>query len=381
MLIRKRHHKRATHSHLRLYGNLSAQPFNDALANGEPQSRSLNKIIQLLKTVKNQRQFLTGYSAPGVGHIHLQPLPFRRQAQCNGTLARVFNGIGKEIKQHLRNPVPVHHNPDFLIRTHHLKADTRFHLQAVHLLHLVNQSCHLGQLDVHFRLSGLDAREVEDVVDELQQQVAILLNDIQILRFLLFIFRQGNDFGKTDNGIQRGTDFVAHVCQEYRLHPVGLFCPLLRFNQFIGTLNPVADVVYQSHHLVAFKRGYACLEVMPFAIIHVQRILNFLQLAVFKALVYVAQKQIADFGRVDGTPVGSLQLVHRMKQNRIGRHQYIGYEEIVVKDEYEFGQCLDNFPVPLFYAQDVGFPLALLGDVYGIAQQAFRLSVAIRLHG
>ena len=199
----------------------------------------------------------------------------------------ILNGIGEEVEQHLCNPVPVHHNPDFLIGAYHIQSDARFHFQAMHFLHFVNQSGHFDQLEVHFRFSRLNAGKVQNVIYELQQQVAILLDDVQVFGFLHFIFRQSYDFRESHDSIQRSADFVAHIGQEHRFHAVGLFGALLRLDEFIGALHPVTDIVYQCHHFIIFERSDACLEIMPFAIIHIQGILYLLQLPIFEALTYV----------------------------------------------------------------------------------------------
>ena len=106
LAVRKGHHESAPHSYFGLYGNLSSQSLHDALADGEPQTRALNKIVQLFETVENQGQFLLRNAATGIRYIHLQPFSADLQPQGDGPFMGILNGIREKVEQHLRNPVP-----------------------------------------------------------------------------------------------------------------------------------------------------------------------------------------------------------------------------------------------------------------------------------
>ena len=81
--------------------------------------------------------------------------------------------------------------------------------------------------------AGLDFRQVEDIVDQLQQQVVVVLDDADILLFLLFCIGGGENVREPDDCVERGTDLVAHVCEERAFQTTGLFGFLLGRNQFL----------------------------------------------------------------------------------------------------------------------------------------------------
>ena len=72
---------------------------------------------------------------------------------------------------------------------------------------------------------------VEDVVDQLQQQLGIGVDNLGELLLLLLGFGRSDQFGKTHDGVERRTDFVAHVGQERRFEHVRLLGLLPRLIQ------------------------------------------------------------------------------------------------------------------------------------------------------
>ncbi len=73
--------------------------------------------------------------------------------------------------------------------------------------------------------SHLHLGEVEQIIDDLEEVVAGVVNVLHVPRLLL---RQGakvlvpQDLGKTDDGVQGGPEFVAHIRQKRRLVAGGL---------------------------------------------------------------------------------------------------------------------------------------------------------------
>ena len=88
---------------------------------------------------------------------------------------------------------------------------------------LLDPEEHLFQIHIRFgklERSGLDLRQVQNVIDQLKQQLVVIFDDRNILPSLFIAFRIGQHARKSDNGIQRRTDFMAHVGQKRRFQPV-----------------------------------------------------------------------------------------------------------------------------------------------------------------
>src|SRR5712691_11387019 len=71
---------------------------------------------------------------------------------------------------------------------------------------------------------GLDLRQVEDVVDQRQQMPTRTQDVFEVLGLLVVELAKkalGEDFRKTDDGIQRRAQLVAHVGQKLRLVSAG----------------------------------------------------------------------------------------------------------------------------------------------------------------
>ena len=87
-------------------------------------------------------------------------------------------------------------------------------------------------------LAGLDLRQIEDVVDHLQQMLAVSLDgakglDAMRRRAIDPLFGQ-QQIGITENGRHGRADFVAHVGQKLALGLVGLLGGLFGQPQRLG---------------------------------------------------------------------------------------------------------------------------------------------------
>ena len=74
---------------------------------------------------------------------------------------------------------------------------------------------------------GLDLGHVENVVDELEQMLAAVVDVAGIVAVARFVDGAQqlvlDDLGKADDGVQRRPQLVAHVGEEHRLGAVGVF--------------------------------------------------------------------------------------------------------------------------------------------------------------
>ena len=131
--------------------------------------------------MKNRRYCLLGLLGIGLwasGCNLAKPLPsdyFGGEFVCYDDTARFFDcatGRTSVSYTHLyRQP-----------RALYSETDSFLHFQPVHFLHLLEQSGNFHLLKMGFRPSGFDPREIENIVDQLQQQVAVFANDKMCIR-------------------------------------------------------------------------------------------------------------------------------------------------------------------------------------------------------
>ena len=64
------------------------------------------------------------------------------------------------------------------------------------------------------QLAGLDLGEIQDVVDDSQQGSAGVVDFTDIIALLGIERRLQREIGESDDGVHRGADLVAHICEE-----------------------------------------------------------------------------------------------------------------------------------------------------------------------
>ena len=113
--------------------------------------------------------------------------------------------------------------------------------------------------------AGLDLREVEDVVDDLEQRPPRLVDHLGVLALLGGERRVEQQAGHADDAVHRRADLVAHVGHELRLEPRGLERRLARAHQHVDALRgehhagDVAVLVAPRVHGPAHEHGAAVL--------------------------------------------------------------------------------------------------------------------------
>jgi hypothetical protein len=120
------------------------------------------------------------YSDPRIGNAHHGLASFREHSQANGAPAfGVFGGVGKQVGEHLRQPVEVSIDGELL--------GGRLHDQLMAMLvdrrpagfgaggqHLTQTHPIAPQID----LAGADPADIEEVVDEMHQVVELPIHDL-----------------------------------------------------------------------------------------------------------------------------------------------------------------------------------------------------------
>ena len=102
-----------------------------------------------------------------------------------------------------------------------------------HLAEFVKESGKVGVLGLNTLHFLIHVRGLEYIVDESQQQVAVVAYDVDVLLALLWIFHHVQHVREAHNGVQRSTYFVGHVGQECSFHLTRLLSPLGFISQFL----------------------------------------------------------------------------------------------------------------------------------------------------
>ena len=169
------------------------------------------------------RQISSGNAGAGIGDGHralheLFVVRIDLGAHMQGHLAMigVLDGIADQIDHDLTQTARVeqqgigHIGIDFMAQA---QAFFHCHLRE-HRLQRREQFAQIGRSQFDFKLAGLDARQVKNVIDQVEQGLAALLDrfDIEALAFTFDdLFEQ---LGEAEDRIHRRADFVAHVGQE-----------------------------------------------------------------------------------------------------------------------------------------------------------------------
>jgi hypothetical protein len=101
--------------------------------------------------------------------------------------------------------------------------------------HIGDQDGQVELFDVDLELAGLDLRQVEDLVDQVQQMRSGPGNAPQRLDEVVLAGIGGvldQHFGNADDGVQRRAQLMAHVGEELALGQIGFFGLLLTAFEF-----------------------------------------------------------------------------------------------------------------------------------------------------
>ncbi|HEU4631477.1 MAG TPA: hypothetical protein VFS08_17115 [Gemmatimonadaceae bacterium] len=183
--------------------------------------------VDLHERLEDRRQLGHGNAASGVVHqdahaAHPALAPERHVAAGVGELA----GVGEQVHQDLLQPLPVGVCTERGIARpvavgepacRHLRGDQRLH-PGQRLVHR-----QVGERELH--TPGLEAGEVQRVVDEAEQVLAAALDapDVVLLRRRERAAQPHlQQVGVADDRVERRAELVAHRRQELRLGPVRL---------------------------------------------------------------------------------------------------------------------------------------------------------------
>ena len=155
--------------------NLAAMQFDQFFANGQPQARAAvgagGLHIGMFKPPKNVGLLFQRNAAPGVTHLEVQAVVPCMDVQQHLALRREFERVAQEAAQDLEQALTIGAHPRRQRRVERAAPGNAFfkRLVAVSLQGLVHQGLQLEVFEVQHQLARLQLREVQDVVDHLQQ--------------------------------------------------------------------------------------------------------------------------------------------------------------------------------------------------------------------
>ena len=116
-------------------------------------------------------------------------------------------------------------------------------MQAKYLLDAIAQF----KVDLlEFKSTALNPREVEKIVDDIEQKVPTLMNQPQILPLLLGQPGIQQQLGVTNDPIEGSADLMAHHGEEHRLGPLGPLRLLPGQGDLPESLHPLGDIPHDS---------------------------------------------------------------------------------------------------------------------------------------
>ncbi len=165
-------------------------------------------------------------------------------SQHDPALLGEFDSVVRKIDQDLSDALRI---AEQTVRKPRCNGDGK--CQAFRIRLLRNQTSHIIQhgferklANIDPELARLDLRQIEDIVHDAQQVLARCLYAPDVMADTRIGIHVRGQVAHTDDGIQRGANFVAHVGQEFRLGPAGLFCEVTRGGQLPGAQG---DLVFQ----------------------------------------------------------------------------------------------------------------------------------------
>ena len=342
--------------------------FHQLLADDQPQPGppvfSGRRAVGLGKRVEQTSQLLGRHAYPRIIHDKAQRC---RHTRCSGRLDSQFNpamcgefeGISGQIGEDLGQPQGIADKP---IGNLGLGADHQFDALFAGLLaeQVGDVVQYLAQAERHRlddQLASLDFREIQNVIDDAEQGLGCAMGFFDIVAGTLGQFLAQAQLGKTQHGIDRGTNLVAHVCQEGALGERGSFSLIARLAQcLIGAL-ALGDIAIRYAAAERLTRripdGLAqMLDPAHFAILVLNAVFDILYAATLALMQMFEQ-------------AGAIVVVGDLEIQLGPRHELLG---AIAGDALTGGRAIQ----PVAGSVDPGFPV--IGEIGDGAVACFRFA-------
>ncbi|MNE27925.1 hypothetical protein D3C80_1213490 [compost metagenome] len=208
---------------------LSAHGLDQTPRHGQAQTRARDLRSFAAEAIEGLEQAVHvrgGQARPGVMNTEADPLGrLTRLDQHHAAGAIVFDGVGDQGGQHLPQALSIGQGRQAGDRRRLAQFDSRRLGHGTQgLADLSRHQQGIDALHVQSQTPALDVGQVQHLVDQGQQPGA---GGADLLQGLMLAMGQGlvrlvqaHQVGKTDDGVQRGAQFVAHAGQELGLGPV-----------------------------------------------------------------------------------------------------------------------------------------------------------------
>ena len=212
-----------------LTAHQSDQPAGNRQAQTGAAKLARRRPVGLLKGVENPRLRIGRDTDPLVTHGEIQRQRIGRSGaladrQRHLALLGKFDGIAHQIEQDLLQAQRIAQQLTLGKLRCHLVAQT--HARRTDFGD--QQAIEIGDqfsdrewcfLEGHFL--GVDLRQIENVIEQIEQVVGGVGNLVQLVALAGVDVAATEHVGHADNGVHRGTQFVAHIGQEGALGPIG----------------------------------------------------------------------------------------------------------------------------------------------------------------
>ena len=111
------------------------------------------------------------YSDTCILHIKTDTLIIDFKAKADFTGKREFTGIGEEVSDNLRNAVPVFFNNQVFVLIIQNKDNPFLHTILMNLIDIPTYFTQVHRLSDVFQCTGFYLRQVQDVINQLQQDL------------------------------------------------------------------------------------------------------------------------------------------------------------------------------------------------------------------
>src|SRR6266702_4144339 len=204
-----------------------------------------------------------GHSQPGVSYVKRDRTIFgATDNHGNGaTGIGELDRIGNQVEEDLLEPPHVDEEDRYWSFIHHRQPQGTSVSMFLHDLQAAADDMgRIGRFLIKLRFSGIDFRQIENLVNNFEKVVTAIVNDLGIfllLRLECSDYPLRRHVGKTEDRIERGPQFVTHVGEELRFGEICRFRRGFRLAQamfgqyFCGDVADRGDLSYRGTGVVA----------------------------------------------------------------------------------------------------------------------------------
>ena len=244
----------AAHAGFAVHAETATHQLGQAPADGEPQARAAvlagRAAIGLLERAEQALQVRRRDADAAVGDTEDEFVALAARAEANLASGRELHRVGQQVQEDLRDPHRVAEaGRRQIVRLLDFEPQVPGgRAVAQHPGGLLDELRRVERHRLDLELARLDLREIEDVVDDRQQQLARVEDASEGLpRLLAARAVPVADLRETEHAVQWRADFVRHVREEFALDARELLGGLPRlFACLIGAL-PLGDVEEAQH--------------------------------------------------------------------------------------------------------------------------------------